>query len=419
MIDKSISEIFERKSNNPHVNTTLQLLKGINGIPIDIKRAKGSKLYDVDKNEYIDFCLSHGAHILGHAPHSVIDALEDAIWDGTSCGLPSTNDTVLENLIVELIPSIEQVRLVSSANEAVTSAIRLARAFTGKKKIIKFDVCYHGQIDQLLVSNNSGLNSPATSTSLGVPNEFVQHTISVPFNNEHQVSYAFEKYKNEIAAIIVEPVPTNMGVVLPIEGFLKFLRKITLENNMLLIFDEAITGFRPTIGGTQGYFDIAPDITIFGNILGGGFSIGAIGGSKNMLDLLVPNYRIYQTTNPIAVTAGLAILKRLQTPLFYETLNQKSRDFIFNLNEITRNKGISINSLQSMFTMFFNDNETLNYNDVKKSDYARFGKFYKQSLNSGLFFSPSQFATNFISSAHLPADLNKTLDIVYQITKTL
>ena len=424
MIDTSILEFAKAKKYMPGgVNSPVRSFKGINGDPLFIRRAKGSKLYDVDNNEYIDFCLSWGVHILGHAPQSVLKAVEDALWNGTSFGMPTPGETELAKLISEIVPSIEQVRLVNSGTEAVMSAVRLARAFTGKKKIIKFDGGYHGHVDHLLVSAGSGLATLGISSTPGVPEEFVQQTISLPFNDELQVFEAFAKYKDEIAAIIVEPVPANMGVVLPKEGFLQFLRNITKQYNSLLIFDEVITGFRPKIGGAQSYFGITPDITTLGKIIGGGFPIGAYGANKEIMRLIAPEGNVYQagtlSGNPIAVTAGIASLKRLETPLFYETLNHKSRDFIFWLKEITKNKGIVINSFQSMFTIFFNENEIHNFEDVKKSDLARFEIFFKKSVEKGLFFSPSQFEANFISTAHLPEDLNKTLDIVFQIVKTL
>lgn len=422
MIDLSISEFAKAKQYIPGgVNSPVRSFKGINGDPLFIRKAKGAKLYDIDKNEYVDFCLSWGVHLLGHAPTSVLDAVEDAIWDGTSYGMPTPGETIIAQMISEIVPSIEQVRLVNSGTEAVMSAVRLARAFTGKKKIIKFDGGYHGHVDHLLVSAGSGLASLGISSTPGVPEEFVQQTISIPFNDELQVFEAFARNPNEIAAIIVEPVPANMGVVLPNEGFLKFLRNITNQYNALLIFDEVITGFRPKIGGAQDYFGVTPDITTLGKIIGGGFPIGAYGGRRDIMQLIAPQGDVYQAGtlagNPIAVAAGIATLKRLQAPLFYETLNHKSRDFIFWLTEITRNKGIRVNAFQSMFTLFFNDGEIRNYEDVKKSDTARFEKFYKKLLDKGVFFSPSQFEANFISAAHLPEDLNKTLDIINTVLK--
>ncbi len=422
MIDNSILEFARAKQFMPGgVNSPVRSFKGVNGNPIFIRKASGSKLYDVDDNEYIDFCLSWGVHILGHAPKKVLSEVQAAIWNGTSYGMPTPGETILAEMITKAIPAIEKVRLVNSGTEAVMSAVRLARAFTGKKMIIKFDGCYHGHVDHLLVSAGSGLATLGISSSLGVPEEFVNLTISLPFNDEQLVTEAFARYKNEIAAIIVEPVPANMGVVIPRETFLPFLRNITKDFHSLLIFDEVITGFRPQIGGAQGYFGIRPDLTTLGKIIGGGFPIGAYGGRKDIMSLVAPEGEMYQAGtlagNPIAVTAGIASLNQLCIPHFYETLNHKSNGFITTLREISKNKGVLINSFQSMFTIFFHEGEIVNYENVKKSDLARFEKFFKKSLDQGLFFSPSQFETNFISVAHSNEDLDKTIDICEKILK--
>ena len=381
----------------------------IYGDPLLISKAKGSKLYGADKKEYIDFCLSDGAHILGHAPQIVLDAVEDVLWDGKSYGMSTIEESDLSNLISRTVPSMEQVHVVNSDTEAVLGAIRLSHLITGKKKIITFN-------DGLLL--NHGVMSISDS-----PLENVDQTINLTFNDELLVFETFARYKDEIAAVVVEPVLASMGVILPKEGFLQFLRNITQQFHALLIFDEITTGFRPKIGGAQSYFDIRPDITILGKIMGGGFPIGAYGSSKEMLHSIAVKDGNYHdgifAGNPIAVTAGIAAIQRLHSPLFYETLNHKSRDFIFWLKEITKGKGIVINSFQSMFTMFFTENEIHNFEDAKKSDMARFEKFFRKSLDNGLYFAPSQFNANFISAAHLPEDLNKTLEIVYQILKTL
>ena len=403
------------------VNSPVRSFKGINGDPVFIKKASGSKITDLDDNQYLDFCLSWGVHIAGHAKKEILNAVEAILWNGTSFGLPTPGETDLAELITSSMPSIEMARLVNSGTEAVMSAIRLARAFTGKNKIIKFDGCYHGHVDYMLVSSGSGLASLGISSSQGVPEEFVQHTIRVPFNNELQVAETFERYKNEIAAVIVEPVPANMGVVLPREGFLQFLREITMQNNSLLIFDEAITGFRPELSGAQGYYDIIPDLSTLGKIIGGGFPIGAYGGRRDIMSMIAPEGNVYQagtlSGNPVAVAAGIASISQLRSPDFYNDLNQTSLTFIQHLKEITINKGIVINSFQSMFTIFFNDKEVNNFEDVRNCDLSRFEQFFKKALNKGIFFSPSQFETNFISSAHSSSDLNNTLDIINDIIK--
>lgn len=403
------------------VNSPVRSFKGINSEPFFVKKGSGARITDVDGNEYLDFCMSWGVHILGHAPSYVLDKVEEALWDGTSYGMPTPLETLLAESISGAMPSVEQVRLVNSGTEAVMSAIRLARAFTHKNKIIKFEGCYHGHADHLLVSGGSGLASLGIPSSAGVPSDFIRHTISIPFNDQNAVAETFEKYRDDIAAIIIEPVPANMGVILPEKGFLSFLREITIKYGSLLIFDEVITGFRPKISGAQGYYQVNPDLTTLGKIIGGGFPVGAYGGRKDIMSLVAPEGNVYQAGtlagNPIAVTAGLATLKRLRSPLFYETLNHKSRDFVHYLEEITKNKGIVIHSFQSMFTIFFSEHEIQNYEDVKKTDLPRFEKFFKKMLSEGIFLSPSQFETNFISSMHTPADLSRVLEVIHRILK--
>jgi glutamate-1-semialdehyde 2,1-aminomutase len=323
--------------------------------------------------------------------------------------MSTVEESVLSNLISKTVPSMEQVQIVNSEAEAFLGAIRLSRIITGKKKIISFNGGFH------LTQEVSSISNLAL--------EVIDQTINLTFNDELLVFETFARYKNEIAAVVVEPVPANMGLVLPKEGFLQFLRKITQQFHALLIFDEVTTGFRPKIGGAQSYFEVGPDITILGKIMGGGFPIGAYGSSKEMMHSIANVYNNYQDRtyagNPIAVKAGIAAIQRLQAPLFYETLNHKSRDFIFWLKEITKEKGIVINSFQSMFTIYFTENEIHNYEDAKKSDKARFEKFFRKSLDKGLYFTPSHVNANFISAAHLPEELNKTLELVYQILKSM
>jgi glutamate-1-semialdehyde 2,1-aminomutase len=410
MKNLSISEIAKtEKKQSGNANRQIYSYNGINGDPLLISKAKGSKLYSADKEEYIDFCLSDGVHILGHAPHILLNAVEDVLWDGKSYGMSTVEESVLSNLISKTVPSMEQVQIVNSEAEAFLGAIRLSRIITGKKKIISFNGGFH------LTQEVSSISNLAL--------EVIDQTINLTFNDELLVFETFARYKNEIAAVVVEPVPANMGLVLPKEGFLQFLRKITQQFHALLIFDEVTTGFRPKIGGAQSYFEVGPDITILGKIMGGGFPIGAYGSSKEMMHSIANVYNNYQDRtyagNPIAVKAGIAAIQRLQAPLFYETLNHKSRDFIFWLKEITKEKGIVINSFQSMFTIYFTENEIHNYEDAKKSDKARFEKFFRKSLDKGLYFTPSHVNANFISAAHLPEELNKTLELVYQILKSM
>jgi glutamate-1-semialdehyde 2,1-aminomutase len=383
------------------LNSHAGSFKNLHREPFFVKKAKGSRITDVDKNEYIDYHLSGGIHILGHAPASVLDVVEKALWDGINYGMPTTSETFLAEAIVEAFPSIDKVRLVNSDIEAISSAIRLAQTYTGKNKIIAFE------------GHDLGKASHAESS---------QHIIYLPFNDQEAVFEAFAKHKDEIAAIIVEPVPSYRGVILPGETFLSFLRNIKEEFKALLLFDETITGFRPRISGAQGIFGVIPDITILGNILGGGFPLAAYGGHNDIMALLDRD-DVWQSevlpVNQVAMTAGIAMIKRLHAPLFHDILNQKSRDFIYWLEEITQRKGIVVNSFHSMFTLFFSERSVNNFADIQHTDAKRFERFYKKILEKGVFLSPSPFEANFISIAHAPEDLNKTLDVVYQVLKTV
>ncbi|MDP4209875.1 MAG: aminotransferase class III-fold pyridoxal phosphate-dependent enzyme [Bacteroidota bacterium] len=366
-----------------------------------ISKAHGANLYDTELREYIDFSHTE-AHILGHAPERVTSALETVINNGLNQGLATTGETTLVKLIQQVVPSAEQVHLTSSGHKAAVGAIRQALAFTGRKRIIKFKGANHGKFSHL-----------------GIPDEFAQLALNLPFNDEVAVFEAFELFKNEIASVIVEPVLTGVGVVLPQEGFLQFLRTITAKHKSLLIFDEKVTGFRPKAGGAQEYFNVFPDVTILGNILGGGYSIGAFAGRRDVLSVKSSAENTERHIDPLAIAAGTAILQRLRLPQFYEPLNHKSRDFIFWLNELTQNRGIQINAFQSMFTLYFNENKVTDFASANRSDRKRYERFSRKAFEQGVLFPQSQFGTNFISSAHLPQDLSKTLDVVYRIIKNI
>ncbi len=423
-INKSIEEFKKAKKYLPGgVNSPVRSFQSLDSDPVFIRQGKGSKIIDIDNREYIDYCLSWGVLILGHADQVVIRSVSNAIQNGTSFGTPTVQETTLAKMIVDSVSSIEQVRFVNSGTEAVMSAIRLARAFTKKKKVIKFNGCYHGHADHLLVSAGSGLATFKKASSNGVPEEFINETISVPFNDENVVNTAFNKFNGEIAAVIVEPVPANMGVVLPRENYLGFLRKITTENNALLIFDEVITGFRSGIGGVQSITGIEPDLTTLGKILGGGFPIGVYGGRKNIMSLISPDGPVYQagtlSGNPVAVTAGIATLEVLKQNGFYNALNKKAADFESELNKIIVKKDIQANFFNSMFTVFFTDSSINNFNDVNRCDLKRFAKFHKMLLEMGIYLSPSQYEANFISSAHSYDDLENTLSKIKKVINHL
>lgn len=398
------------------VNSPVRALRSVGETPLFIKSAEGAEFTDIDGNKFIDFCLSWGVFIAGHSNPQVQSAVINAVKNGTSYGIPTTLETDLARRVAELIPSMEQVRFVNSGTEATMSAIRLARGFTRRDYIIKFDGCYHGHADHLLVSAGSGVATCGISSSAGVPQDFAKYTLVVPFNNKEKLREIFNEHKDEIAAVIVEPVPANMGVVPEQNGFLQFLREITKENNSLLIFDEVITGFRLTLGGAQKYYGITPDLTAVGKIVGGGFPAAAFGGRKEIMQMLAPLGPVYQagtlSGNPVAMTAGLTTLAILSQPNVYEELNAKAKWFIDELSQILGEKGIVINRVENMFTPFFTEGvKPKDFTDVKKSDTDRFGKFWRYMLNNGIYFSPSQFEGNFISTAHTKAQLTKVLDV--------
>jgi len=395
------------------VNSPVRALKGVGATPLFIHNAKGATITDIDNNTYIDFCLSWGVFIHGHAHPAVNEAAINAIHNGSSYGIPTLQETTLAKLVVDSVPSVEKVRFVNSGTEAVMSAIRLARAYTGKNIIIKFDGCYHGHADHLLVNAGSGVAGLNSSSSKGVPSDFTNYTISLPFNNFEAVSDVYSKYRNDIAAIILEPVPANMGVVLPAKGFLQQLRDITLKNNSLLIFDEVITGLRFSTGGAQKHYEITPDLTTLGKIVGGGFPAAAFGGKAAIMEMLAPQGEVYQagtlSGNPVAMSAGIATIALLQQEHFYNDLHLKSDRFITTLKEIIKGKDIQLNHAGSMFTLFFTSEEINNFEDAKKADTNRFGKFYRKMLDQQIYFSPSPFEANFISAAHSEQQLEQTL----------
>ncbi|MDR1524393.1 MAG: glutamate-1-semialdehyde 2,1-aminomutase, partial [Tannerella sp.] len=387
------------------VNSPVRALKSVGEEPIFIQRAKGSRLTDVDGNRFTDFCLSWGVFILGHGATPVNAAVKKAIAKGTSYGIPSLPETALARLVNRHIPSMEKTRFVNSGTEAVMSAIRLARGYTGRNLIVKFDGCYHGHADHLLVSAGSGVAGLGNSSSAGVPSGFVAYTISLPFNDNAAVTRTFREKGKDIAAVIVEPVPANMGVVLPQDGFLQHLRDITARNGSLLIFDEVITGFRLSPGGAQELFGITPDLTTVGKIVGGGFPAAAFGGRSDIMSLLAPGGPVYQagtlSGNPVAMTAGIATLTQLSSDNFYTELNGKSAAFIEKLKNRLSGKNITVNHAGNMFTLFFTPpvpGKVDTFEDVKKCDLQRFARFFRYMLANGFYISPSQFEANFISA---------------------
>ena len=417
MFNKSKQAFAEASEYIPGgVNSPVRALKAVGETPIFIDHAKGVTLTDIDGNSYTDFCLSWGVFIAGHANDSVIDAVSKAVVNGTSYGIPTLLETELARRVTQLIPSMEQVRFVNSGTEAVMSAIRLARGYTQRNYILKFEGCYHGHADHLLVAAGSGVATLGRSNSAGVPDDFVRYTLTAPFNDKDSVRNLFAQYGKDIAAVIVEPVPANMGVVPEQEGFLRFLREITDEFGSLLLFDEVITGFRLTLGGAQQYYGIKPDLTTIGKIVGGGFPAAAFGGRREIMQLLAPLGPVYQagtlSGNPIAMTAGIATLQLLSVPGTYEALNAKAERFILRLQEALEPKGIVINHVGNMFTPYFTQGRhPHNFHDVQQSNLDEFARFWRYMFHHGVYLSPSQFESNFISIQHTEAELDNIIKL--------
>ena len=398
------------------VNSPVRALRSVGETPLFIERAKGVTLTDIDGNDYTDFCLSWGVFIAGHANPQVQSAVQEAIVRGTSYGIPTLVETALAKKVAELIPTMQRVRFVNSGTEAVMSAIRVARGYTWRNYILKFEGCYHGHADHLLVAAGSGVATCGMSSSAGVPSGFVQYTLTAPFNDKEAVRKVFEEYGNDIAAVIVEPVPANMGVVPQQEGFLAFLREITRQYGSLLIFDEVITGFRLTLGGAQKYYGIEPDLTTVGKIVGGGFPAAAFGGRADIMKMLAPEGPVYQagtlSGNPIAMTAGLATLGILSRPGLYDELNAKAETFVNALSEALAPKGIVINHVGNMFTPYFTGSlHPQNFAEVNESNTDEFARFWRHMFHHGVYLSPSQFETNFVSIQHTPERLAEIVDI--------
>ncbi|MFH1507580.1 MAG: glutamate-1-semialdehyde 2,1-aminomutase [Candidatus Omnitrophota bacterium] len=407
------------------VNSPVRSFQAVGGSPVFIKQGKGSKIYGECGKEFIDYCMSWGALILGHAYPEVTAALLETIKQGTSFGTATRREIELAKLIAEALPSIEQIRLTNSGTEAVMGAIRLARAYTKKDKIIKFEGAYHGHADYLLVKAGSGQATLGIPASAGVPKDFIKHTLVLPYNDIEKVLETVKKYQKDLAAIIVEPVAANCGVILPKPGFLEGLRKITDKYNIVLIFDEVITGFRISYAGAQGHFDVKPDLTCLGKIIGGGLPVGAFGGRREVMQLLAPEGPVYQagtlSGNPIAVSAGLATLNILKKDNPYPDLEKRTKEFCKGIGEKAKDFKIrlKINHIGSMFSLFFTDKEVLDFSLAKTQDLRLFNKFFHGLLKNGVYFSPSGFEANFLSTAHSAEDLNKTLKFIETALKSL
>lgn len=407
------------------VNSPVRAFRAVGGQPFFVNKAKGAHIWDVDGNEYIDYVGTWGPAILGHAHPKVVKAVQAAAEHGTSFGIPNPFEVTMAKLICSLVPSVEKVRMCNSGTEATMSAIRLARGFTKRDKIIKFDGCYHGHADSLLVKAGSGALTFGNPDSAGVPAAFTEHTIVLPYNDQEALTAAFQANKNQIAGIIIEPVPGNAGLYLPKPGYLEFIRNVTQANGALLIFDEVMTGFRLAKGGAQERFGIKPDLSCFGKVIGGGLPVGAFGGRAEIMDCLAPLGPVYQagtlSGNPLAMSAGIATLEELGTGKTYDKLEQLGATLEAGMKEAARAAGVPVqfNRCGSMFCGYFTDRPVLNLADAMTSNRERFKRYFHGMLEGGIYLAPSQFEAGFLSLAHSEADLEKTVQTAAKVLKSL
>tara|TARA_B100000524_G_scaffold115675_1_gene56536 strand:- start:608 stop:1897 length:1290 start_codon:yes stop_codon:yes gene_type:complete len=423
-INKSIELYKEAKLHMPGgVNSPVRAFKNINGNPIFFKKAKGPYLIDADNNKYIDYIGSWGPMILGHSNPKIIKAVSRQLELGTSYGAPTSIESDTAKLIKKCFPSIQKIRMVNSGTEATMSAVRLARGYTNKTKIIKFDGCYHGHVDSLLIKAGSGVSTFGLPDSPGIPNELAKKTLSCEFNNEDSFLKIFNKVKNDLAAVIVEPIAGNMGFVPGDKSFLKLLRKKTSENNSLLIFDEVMTGFRVSLGGAQELYGIKPDLTTLGKVIGGGLPVGAFGGKKKVMDCLAPNGPVYQagtlSGNPLAMAAGSTLIKLLIDKNPYKDLESKAKNLLEGMKEIFDRYDIpfSTNQIGGMFGFFFSEELPSNLVDVENTNDKQFKKFLNKCIDNGIYFAPSKFEAGFISTKHTKTEISNTIKIVEKILK--
>ncbi len=423
-INKSIELYKEAKLHMPGgVNSPVRAFKNINGNPIFFKKAKGPYLIDADNNKYIDYIGSWGPMILGHSNPKIIKAVSRQLELGTSYGAPTSIESDTAKLIKKCFPSIQKIRMVNSGTEATMSAVRLARGYTNKTKIIKFDGCYHGHVDSLLIKAGSGVSTFGLPDSPGIPNELAKKTLSCEFNNKDSFLKIFNKVKNDLAAVIVEPIAGNMGFVPGDKSFLKLLRKKTSENNSLLIFDEVMTGFRVSLGGAQELYGIKPDLTTLGKVIGGGLPVGAFGGKKKVMDCLAPNGPVYQagtlSGNPLAMAAGSTLIKLLIDKDPYKDLERKAKNLLEGMKEIFDRYDISFstNQIGGMFGFFFSEELPSNLVDVENTNDKQFKKFLNKCIDNGIYFAPSKFEAGFISTKHTKTEISNTIKIVEKILK--
>ena len=403
------------------VNSPVRAFGNVNGSPIFIKSASGAYLHDVDGNDYVDFIGSWGPMILGHSNPKIIKAIKDQADLGTSYGAPTEAETSIGELIRTVMPSIEKIRMVNSGTEATMSCIRLARGFTGRNKIIKFTGCYHGHVDSLLIKAGSGVSTFGLPDSPGVPEELARQTISIPYNDIDAFLEVFESIKNELAAVIIEPIAGNMGFIPGDEDFLKILRVKTYENGSVLIFDEVMTGFRVSLGGAQELYGITPDLTALGKVIGGGLPVGAFGGKAEIMNFLAPEGPVYQagtlSGNPLAVAAGKCLISELIKTNPYQELEANANYLLTNIKSEMLKKGIpfSSNQIGGMFGFFFTEEFPKNFDDVSASNDKYFVSFFKGCLNQGIYFAPSKYEAGFISTKHNKKILNEVINKIRKV----
>ena len=405
------------------VNSPVRACKSVGAEPVFVDHAEGCMIYDADGNGFIDYIGSWGPMILGHRHSAVIKAIASVLNRGTSFGAPTDLEIVLAEMVINAVPSVDMIRMVNSGTEATMSAIRLARGVTGRDVIIKFDGCYHGHADTLLVEAGSGVATLGIPGSPGVPESFVAHTLSLPYNDIESVKKVMDEQGDKIACIIVEPIAGNMGLVRPVDGFLETLREVTEKSGSLLIFDEVMTGFRVAFGGAQSLYGILPDITCLGKIIGGGLPVGAYGGKREIMEHIAPHGPVYQagtlSGNPVAMAAGIATLMQLKKPGFYENLDKKADLLATGLEKAAEKAGVKarVDRAGSMLGLFFTDRDVKNFEDAKTSDLDMFAAYYKGMLEKGIYLAPSQFEVLFVSAAHEVEHIDKTIEAAEEVLK--
>ncbi|WP_017651346.1 glutamate-1-semialdehyde 2,1-aminomutase [Fortiea contorta] len=407
------------------VSSPVRAFKSVGGQPIVFDRVKGAYIWDVDGNQYIDYVGTWGPAICGHAHPEVIAALHEALEKGTSFGAPSALENVLAEMVIDAVKSIEMVRFVNSGTEACMAVLRLMRAYTNREKVIKFEGCYHGHADMFLVKAGSGVATLGLPDSPGVPKSATSSTLTAPYNDLEAVKALFEENRDEIAGVILEPVVGNAGFIPPDAGFLEGLRELTHEHGALLVFDEVMTGFRIAYGGAQQKFGITPDLTTLGKVIGGGLPVGAYGGRRDIMSMIAPAGPVYQagtlSGNPLAMTAGIKTLELLQKPGTYEYLDQITQKLADGLLQVAQETGHAVcgGNISAMFGLFFTSGPVHNYEDAKKSDTAKFGRFHRGMLERGVYLAPSQFEAGFTSFAHTEADIEQTLAVAKEVLSSL